>query len=63
MKRRGPGRPSLPTRERKATIFSVRLSTEEREQLERAAQSAGLKAAAWARLALLSAIRARPLAD
>ena len=55
MKRRGPGRPPLPKAERKAAIFSVRLSPEEREQVEQAANSQGLKAAAWARLALMHA--------
>ena len=55
MKRRGPGRPALPTTERKGAIFSVRLSPEEREQVERAAMAMGLKAAAWARLVLLDA--------
>jgi len=55
MKRRGPGRPSLPKSERKDVIFSVRMSPEERNQIQNAAQAQGLKAAAWARLALLDA--------
>jgi hypothetical protein len=50
VKRRGPGRPLLPKSERKGTILSVRVSAQEREQVEKAAQSLGLKAAAWARL-------------
>jgi hypothetical protein len=56
VKRRGPGRPALPKGERKAVIFSVRMSPEEREQIEAAARGQGLKAAAWARMALLDAI-------
>ena len=59
MKRRGPGRPSLPKTERKAAIFSVRLSPGEREQIERAAQAMGLNAAAWARLVLLETLHSR----
>ena len=57
MKRRGPGRPALPKAERKGAIFSVRLSPAEREQVEAAAGKMGLKAAAWARLALLDAAK------
>jgi hypothetical protein len=45
----------LPKAERRAAIFSVRLSPEERDRIEAAAQALGLKAAAWARLALLDA--------
>jgi hypothetical protein len=55
VKRRGRGRPSLPKAERKGAIFSVRLSPEERAQVERAAQALGLKAAAWGREVLLEA--------
>lgn len=55
MRRRGRGRPALPKADRKAAIFSVRLSPEERDRVEVAAQTLGLKAAAWARLALLDA--------
>jgi hypothetical protein len=55
VKRRGPGRPALAKGEGKAAIFSVRLSPEERERIEQAAQALGLKASAWARLALLDA--------
>lgn len=58
MKRRGPGRPALPKADRRAAIFSVRLSPEERGQVEAAAQALGLKAAAWARLALLDSCKA-----
>ena len=58
MKRRKPGRPKLPKEERKAAIFSVRLSPEERDQVERAAQASNKKAAAWARDVLLEAARA-----
>ena len=63
MKRRGPGRPTVPEAERKAAIFSVRLSAEEREDIEAAAQSQGVRAAAWARLALLDAVLRVAAAD
>lgn len=62
MKTRGPGRPSIPKADRKGAIFSIRLSPEERERIENAARSMGLKAAAWARLALLDASAGAPLA-
>lgn len=55
MKRRGPGRPALSAAERKGVILSVRLSREEREQVEAAARGLGLTAAAWSRQALLHA--------
>jgi hypothetical protein len=51
----------LPLTEKKAAIFSVRLSPEERDQIEAAAQALGLKAAAWARLVLLDAAKCRTL--
>jgi hypothetical protein len=57
VKRRGPGRPALAKGEGKAAIFSVRLSPEEREQVEQAAKGLGLKAAAWARFVLLEVAR------
>jgi mobilization protein NikA len=52
-RRKGPGRPPLPAAERKGKIFSVRLSREERAQVEAAAKARGLTAAAWARQVLL----------
>ena len=55
MKRRGPGRPESKPGEKRSAIFSVRLSAEERQQVEYAANSVGLKGSAWARLALLDA--------
>ncbi len=55
MKRRAPGRPALAKAEKKGAIFSVRLSLEERGQVERAAGAMGVKAAAWARMVLLHA--------
>ena len=47
----------MPKAERKAAIFSIRLSPEERDQVRAAADAVGLKAAAWARLALVEAAR------
>lgn len=55
VKTRGPGRPALAKGEGKAAIFSVRLSPEEREQVEKAGLAMGLKASAWARLVLIDA--------
>jgi mobilization protein NikA len=55
MRPRGPGRPEASPREKKSAIFSVRLSQEERQQVEDAANSVGLKGSAWARLALIDA--------
>jgi hypothetical protein len=47
VRRKGPGRPPLPASERKGKIFSMRLSREERAQVEAAAKARGLTAAAW----------------
>jgi uncharacterized protein (DUF1778 family) len=49
------GRPKLSTEERKRAIFSIRLSPEERAEIEAAAEAKGLKASDWARSILLEA--------
>lgn len=54
--RKGPGRPPLSPSERKAAIFSVRLSPEELVQVEAAAKAQGIKPSKWARQVLLDAV-------
>ena len=56
-RRKGPGRPRLPASERKGKVFSVRLSREERAQVEAAAKARRLTAVAWAREILLEGAR------
>ena len=51
------GRPPKAPGEAKASTFSVRLTTEERAQVEAAAERAGLKASEWARRTLLCCSR------
>jgi hypothetical protein len=50
------GRPPIPKKERKATLLSVRLTEEERRDVERAAKAAGVGLSEWARRVLLSAV-------
>jgi hypothetical protein len=49
------GRPPLARKERKATLLSVRLTEDERRDVERAAKAAGVALSEWARRVLLSA--------
>jgi hypothetical protein len=49
------GRPPLAKKERKATLLSVRLTEEERREVERAAKTAGVGLSEWARRILLTA--------
>jgi hypothetical protein len=49
------GRPPLPKGKVKAAMFCIRLSPDEREAIERAAQKADERASEWARRILLSA--------
>lgn len=49
------GRPKLSPEERKRTIFSIRLSPEERAAIETASERNGQKASDWARTVLLEA--------
>jgi predicted HicB family RNase H-like nuclease len=49
------GRPPLAKKERKATLLSVRLTEEERREVERAAKAAGVGLSEWARRVLLTA--------
>jgi hypothetical protein len=53
------GRPPLAKKERKATLLSVRLTEEERREVERAAKAAGVGLSEWARRVLLTACSAR----
>jgi uncharacterized protein (DUF1778 family) len=48
------GRPALPANE-KRQVFALRLSADEREMIERAAEDAGQRVSDWARDALLRA--------
>jgi hypothetical protein len=48
------GRPKLPANQTRA-VFPIRLSKEERKQVERAAKSASQKPTEWARNQLLHA--------
>jgi hypothetical protein len=57
------GRPPLAPGEAKGTIFSVRLTPEERAVVESAAERAGEKASAWARHVLLRAARGQDQAQ
>lgn len=49
------GRPPIAKKERKATLLSVRLSAEERRDVERAAKDAGVGLSEWARRVLVTA--------
>lgn len=52
------GRPKLEPGQGKESTFSVRLTKEEREQIEAATIAAGYKSASkWARIVLLDAVR------
>jgi uncharacterized protein (DUF1778 family) len=51
------GRPQLSPDERKRAIFSIRLSPEERAEIEAAAEQNGQKASDWARSVLLAACK------
>lgn len=57
---RGPGRPPLPEGTRKAAIFSIRLSPDERVLVDVAAAAFGLKASDWARKVLMDALPPLP---
>lgn len=50
------GRPPIAKKERKATLLSVRLTEDERREVERAAKAAGVGLSEWARRTLLAAI-------
>lgn len=48
------GRPSIPKQERKAEFISVRLTTAERHDIEKAAEKDGTPTTQWARATLLA---------
>lgn len=56
-KKRGPGRPPMPSGKARTGVFTVRLSEEERAQIELAAARAGMAVTQWARDALLDAAK------
>lgn len=53
------GRPPIPAEERRGERITVRFTDEERAELERVAQVAGLPIAEWIRTAALRAARRR----
>ena len=55
--KRGRGRPKMTEGEARGTIFSIRLSIDERALIQEAAEKAGIDSASdWARDVLLAAI-------
>jgi len=58
-KRRGPGRPALPSGEARGQVLSVRLTAGERAEVERFARQDGASASDWARGILTGALRGR----
>lgn len=55
MRRRKRGRPPLPLSERKKSVLTLRLTTEERASIVRAARMRGMKTSEWVREALIDA--------
>jgi hypothetical protein len=57
-KRRGRGRPELPSHDLRTSILGIRLSHDERARIEEAAYEGGARSASdWARTVLLAATR------
>lgn len=54
------GRPPLPKKMHKATLLSVRFSSDEKRALDRAAHDADASLSEWARRVLLSAASSAP---
>jgi uncharacterized protein (DUF1778 family) len=57
MEKRTRGRPEIPEAERKATIVACRVDADERAQLDRAANKAGLRLSDWMRHRLKAAAK------
>jgi hypothetical protein len=57
MKKKGAGRPKLPTWRAKSTTLLIRLSETEKLKIEGVARKKGEKPSAWARHILLEAVR------
>ena len=51
------GRPPLPTEERKAHMLRIRMTDDDREQINQAAETEGESASEWARQILLKAAK------
>ncbi len=51
------GRPPLPDEERKAHTFRIRMTDADRDEINAAAESAGVPSSEWARDVLLRAAR------
>lgn len=58
--RRGPGRPAFAGGTARTGSFTVKVSDDERAQIEAAAHRAGKRVTEWARDALLSAANRLP---
>lgn len=56
-KKRGPGRPPMKKGTARTGILTLRLSDEERKQIEAAAERAGKPVTQWARDVLVGAVR------
>jgi uncharacterized protein (DUF1778 family) len=54
-KKRGPGRPPKAEGTARTSVFTLRLSDDERAAIERAAEIAGIPVTRWARFAILRA--------
>jgi predicted transcriptional regulator len=53
---RGPGRPTLPADDKLSNRLTVRLTEDERRQLERVAGAVELRSSNWARRAITEAL-------
>jgi predicted HicB family RNase H-like nuclease len=56
-RKRGPGRPAFTEGTARTVVFTLKVSEEERESIEVAAERAGKPVTQWAREALLAATR------
>jgi hypothetical protein len=57
--KRGPGRPAFAEGTAKTGVFAMRLSAEERAEIETAAERAGKPTTQWAREVLLAMARSQ----
>lgn len=54
------GRPKKQPGEARSLLFQIRMTADEKRQVEQAAQAVGLDASAWARMHLLALSRTAP---
>lgn len=57
--KRGPGRPAFQEGTARTSVFTMKLSDEERTAIDAAAERAGIPVTRWAREALLNAAKER----